>query len=83
MVQSVETAKLQFVEAEGTAELPEGGKIKTYGIAVMQNGSILDCLEDITVNRQDNQKLRAILEKEEASILHFRDIVSDFVAELS
>lgn len=63
-------------------ELTEGtnGRVARCGIAVYQDGSLLDCIPDVVADPAEAERLAEQLNQLEASALHFRDIVEDYVA---
>ena len=63
-------------------EVKQEGKIrKTYGIAMMEDQKILDQIADVCVNPEKVQELVNLLNSQNVSRLHFRDVLSDWIAE--
>lgn len=66
------------------SDLTEGegreGRITRCGIAVYQSDCLVDCVADITSDQAEAMRLAEQLNRFEASLLHFRDIVEDYVA---
>ena len=69
---------LKYVAVSDLGE--EEGRIARCGIAVYQDDCFVDCVADITPDRAEAALLAEWLNQFEASLLHFRDIVEDYVA---
>lgn len=52
-----------------------------HGIAAMGNGQVIESIDDISTNQQAVLSLVDRLNQCEASLIHFKDIVYDFVAD--
>ena len=63
--------------ADGESDRP---CIAGSGIAAYQNSRLVTYIKDITPNHDEAVKLAALLNRFEASLLHFRDIVEDYIA---
>ncbi len=55
----------------------------SVGIAAYEGAHLIEQIRDITTNRAEAEQLAKKLNQMEVSLLHFRDVVEDFVAESS
>lgn len=60
-----------------------GGSYLSFGIQLTLNGSdpalIVDCVEDISLDREKVEKIAAKFNRYQLSPLHFRDTISDML----
>lgn len=61
-------------------EVIEGDEVISYGISADYNGVALS-FNDIALNRDKVIYLRDFLERNDISLVHFRDVIEDFLAE--
>lgn len=52
----------------------------SYGIKAIQNSCVLQEIDDISIDENAVILLAEILTREKASIIHFEDIVLDFIS---
>lgn len=72
---------LEYVAVSNPASgKTERGRIACCGIAVYQDRCLVEFIEDITPDHAEAERLASLLNRFEASLLHFRDIVEDYVA---
>lgn len=63
-----------FVAADGTV-------CKTYGIAAVLDGEICESCPDVTLNKERAEELARLLNSCEVSLVHFLDIIEDFLCD--
>ncbi|MCD7822866.1 MAG: DUF6514 family protein [Oscillospiraceae bacterium] len=62
-----------------TESLDERKGICTYGIAAVDSGEILAEISDISANRAALSELSQLMNREKLSLIHFKDVVEDFL----
>lgn len=67
-----------YILTSTTKYFDEIGKIKVYGIEV-RHGDITERIEDISSRKDIVISLLKKLETDKCSLLHFKDVVEDFV----
>lgn len=55
---------------------------RRWGIAAIEGEHTIDTIADISTDREAVRQMADKLTRGEASILHFRDIIEDFVAQV-
>lgn len=61
--------------------LPEGGRYFSFGIEAVQGGVRVDAVEDVDPDEAFVLGLAALLNKENAFLCHFREILEDAVTD--
>ncbi|MCD7770752.1 MAG: DUF6514 family protein [Oscillospiraceae bacterium] len=51
----------------------------TYGIIAVDSDRVLDEIKDISVNKNAVEELAWLMNREQLSLIHFRDAVEDFL----
>ncbi len=59
----------------------EDGAAAGNSIAAYCNQQMVDCIADITPDLQKAEYLADLLNRNQVSLLHFRDVVEDYIAE--
>lgn len=60
----------------------EGQVRHTYGIVLQEGEQVLDQIGDVCVDAEQTERLVSILNQNEVSSVHFRDVIYDLVSEL-
>jgi|GluameStandDraft_1065615.scaffolds.fasta_scaffold196005_1 hypothetical protein len=69
-----------MLEYIAVSQNTEGEQALGSGIAAYENGDMVACIQDITPNHQEAEQLAALLNQSQVSLVHFHDIVEDYVA---
>lgn len=73
---------IKYVVVNGVEEEePDKGWSAGSGIAAYQNKNLVACIGDIAPNRFEVERLAGLLNRLEVSLVHFYDVVADYVAE--
>lgn len=73
---------IKYVATELAMEDESFNSCIFHGIAALGDGQVMDIITDISSNRQAVLTLVEMLNKYSASLIHFKDIVYDFIADL-
>lgn len=68
------------ISVEEVADSAIGGLYTGYGIIGVDNGNILCSADDISECRNDVLNLIALMNENEADMIHFDDIIEDFIS---
>ena len=67
----------QYVDMGGN----EGGRRMSNGIAAYLEGKLVDTIRDITPDAEEVRRLAGMLNRFGASLLHFHDMVEDYIVQ--
>ncbi len=69
-----------MLEYIAVSQNAEGEQAPGSGIAAYEDGDMVACIQDITPDHQEAEQLAALLNQSQVSLVHFHDIVEDYVA---
>ncbi len=72
---------MKYLLTRGTVCKEDGEEVPTHGITVVDNGKAVAVIADVTTDRALACKLEEALNRLDVSILHFEDVVYDFIVE--
>lgn len=70
---------MKYIKIKSFAEV-DGKSYTTFGIEAVENGIVIDTVEDVSPDERAVGKLAADCNKYELSVEHLRDIIEDFLA---
>lgn len=70
---------MKYIKIKSFAEV-EGKSYPTFGIEAVENGIVIDTVEDVSPDERAVGRLAAACNKYELSVEHLRDIIEDFLA---
>lgn len=74
-------AMIKYVLTEGTAQVGGQGEARVCGITAVEDSEALDEIADISADRELVCRMADMLTRCEVSIIHFRDVVEDLLAQ--
>lgn len=71
---------IKFTAISCTQTSRELGEYPTVGIAVLEGARQIACIADIAPDQREVEQLAELMNREQASLEHFSDIIEDYVA---
>lgn len=72
---------VRYTVKEHRVEDESLGEYVTNGICLHEGDAMIDEIRDVSSNQVLTQQLAELLNKDQVSEMHFRDVVADFIAE--
>ncbi len=72
---------LRYLTSVSTISQPPLGDYRTHGIMVMDGDRIVDEIEDVSPDGETVERWVRALNRGEASVLHFREVLEDLMAQ--
>ena len=74
----LQTQKAEYTLLESQKEM-DGKSYQCFGVKLSYAGTEV-CVEDLSLNRSEVEKLVKLCNEQDLSPLHFRDVLEDFLA---